>query len=487
MRTPILALSSLLIASSLVTEGIRAQDPAPGRGRGQDQGQDATDDAGRATEPQRVVLRVNRTETVDGTVQLEDDNVVVVRTPQNELVSLPKTRILQIVRLVDPPPGGQPGLVIMLDGQVRDGIVMADDYDAVLVKIEGITARIRRQVVDHVVLRPTFLERYELITASIGPDDVDRHLVLCQWLFDEKAYLLAAKELRELLSRHEHPEARRLLTVVEAQQMLEEAAGTHDDTAASTTAESPAVPATLPGRVLTDEEVNLIRVYEIDFRAPPRLAIRPETTIAFLETYAQDPRVPASRADRDRFARADPLEVARFMFELRARDFYGGIDVLSEPYALNLFREDVHNRWLMNSCSTTRCHGNPDTGGMFLRYRNHRDPRVRYANLLTLERLEVALPSGAPVRLVNYDNPAESLILQYGLPRSDARNPHPDVPGWEPVFRGLTDRMARDTLRWIDAMYRPRPEYPVDFDPPRPWNEARADESDGPPAPRQDR
>jgi hypothetical protein len=58
-----------------------------------------------------------------------------------------------------------------------------------------------------------------------------------------------------------------------------------------------------------------------------------------------------------------------------------------------------------------------------------------------------------------------SLIIQHGLPRGDAQLPHPDVHGWKPVF-GKNDRLRREALAWIEAMMRPRPVYPVDYEPP---------------------
>jgi len=40
------------------------------------------------------------------------------------------------------------------------------------------------------------------------------------------------------------------------------------------------------------------------------------------------------------------------------------------------------------------------------------------------------------------------------------------VPGWKPVFDRSNERLMADCERWIATMHRPRPQYPVDFDPP---------------------
>lgn len=214
--------------------------------------------------------------------------------------------------------------------------------------------------------------------------------------------------------------------------------------------------------VLTHAEVNLIRVYEIDFERPPRVAVDPETIATMIKLYGTNREIPASEMERRALYRDDPLEIVELLFKLQARELYPRVEVLTEPWALNLFRRRVHNTWLLNSCATAHCHGAPGAGQLFLHRRRHKDARVRYANLLILERLEV----DPDWPLINYDDPMMSLLIQYGLPRNQARKPHPDVRGWKPVFGRGGQRMLRDTLSWIDAMMQPRPDYPVKYEPP---------------------
>ena len=70
-------------------------------------------------------------------------------------------------------------------------------------------------------------------------------------------------------------------------------------------------------------------------------------------------------------------------------------------------------------------------------------------------------------QLINYDEPTMALIIQYGLPRTLARKPHPDVRGWKPVFTRSNQRLLQDTIKWIEAMLQPRPDYPVSYEPPQ--------------------
>jgi hypothetical protein len=65
--------------------------------------------------------------------------------------------------------------------------------------------------------------------------------------------------------------------------------------------------------------------------------------------------------------------------------------------------------------------------------------------------------------LINFEDPPNSLLIQYAMTRSSARYPHPDVKGWRPVLSTTTPQLLQDTLDWIRSMYQPRPEYPVKY------------------------
>ncbi|MCI0363203.1 MAG: hypothetical protein L0Y44_12300 [Phycisphaerales bacterium] len=425
--------------------------------------------------PSRVILIVNRNVQVSGHLVLEDEDVITVRNTKGELESFAKTRLLQIVRLVDPEPD-QTGMVVMRDGSMREGIIVEDVFDHVLIEIKGIHAKLKRESVSHVVLQPTVEQRYLEAKAALQPGMYDAHLALCRWLVEQRRYESAHQELLELLHKVEMPDARDLLKLVEAQLALAErpkraarlenpepeAPGEDDGRRAG-----PVDPADLmPSQLVSRDDVNIMRVYEIDFDHPPRVTITPDTVRTLIEKYGTSKLIPASQTGRNAMFRAaadKPIDLVRLMFELKARDLYPQIKVNSEPYALNMFRQRVHDTWLMNNCATSRCHGGPFAGDLFLHRRNFKDDRVRYTNMLILERLQ--LDPEWP--LINFERPEDSLIIQYGLPREAARKPHPKVDGWKPAFSPIHQKLKEDTVGWISAMMQPRPDYTVKYDPPR--------------------
>ena len=452
----------ILTSIALLLAGAGLCAPAPSR---------ADDDA-----PQRVILRVNRNLQIRGHLELDEDEVIVVRDLSGDVHSFPRNKILQLVRLVEPGPD-QRGMIVLLNGQVQEGVIIEDGFNRVVVEIDGIRTELRRDVVDYVMLEPSFEEQYELFKQQLQPGMFIPHFRLCEWLFQRQRYELAREELDALLAMTRMEEAERLLIIVEAQLRLMRRDG--DDGASPAAAgdggegledeaDSGLIDTAdlLPQRILTREEVNLIKVMEIDFSAPPKIRVNPETVRRVIESYREDKRVPVSpdgQARLYRTAAEHPLEFLRLLFDLRARELYGEVEVLTEPRALNLFRQRVHNAWLINNCATPRCHGGPNAGRFFLHRKGHKDDRVRYTNLLILDRLE--LDPQWP--LINYETPLDSLVIQHALSRDVARRPHPDVRGWGPVFTAGNRRLLEDTVAWIEAMmHDPRPGYPVDYEPP---------------------
>lgn len=419
----------------------------------------------------RVIIHVTDNVLKQGYVEREDDELIVIRTADG-VESFIKGRLVRIIRLVDPRPG-QTGVVVLRDGRYFEGTIIEDVWSHVTVEIEGIRLKYEREIIHHVILRASFEEIYEELRRVIPADQHIRRFELAQWLFGRRAYQFAERELEIILTQKpDFPEAVELLRLVRAQLVLETRQpaplegmpGRGSGTAPDNRGDGPADQRDLlPSQLLTPEDVNIIRVYEIDFDRPPRVRVSPDVIRELIANYAHHPVIPANSAERTALFREDPLVLTRKIMEARARELYPKIEVLSEPYALNIFRQRVHNTWLINNCATSRCHGGVKSGRLFLHRRGYRDDRVRYTNLLILERTDL----GGEWPLINYDQPTMSLIIQHGLPRTEARLPHPDVPGWTPVFNRSNQRLLEDSLLWIRSMYQPRPEYPIEYEPPQ--------------------
>ena len=140
----------------------------------------------------RVIIRVDRNHEVPGYVEEEDETIIVIRKLDGEIESYSKTRIAMIVRLAEAKPG-QIGTVILRNGQRREGIIIEDIFDHVLIEAEGIRAKLLRETVDYVILRPTFDQQYKSWKAAIGPEQYVDHYRLCEWLVNQRKYALTER------------------------------------------------------------------------------------------------------------------------------------------------------------------------------------------------------------------------------------------------------------------------------------------------------
>ena len=456
---PVLALALLPLAG--VTQAPPTDEPSPPPAATDEPTPDRSE-TGTEAAPRRVHIWVDRYEEVSGEILEDGELLLSIRTPEGEIRTFTKSRLIRVIPLVDVSEP-RPGIVELRDGSILAGQLLEDSFDSVTLVIEGVRTTLPRETVVQTRLDLTVEEKYERFKANIEPDQYLRRYELAEWLVDEESLELARTELIEIIAEIQMPEAITLLRTVDAQIALE--AGTLPDNRGSERPPSGRDTGTvdlrdmLPQQILSADDVNLVRVYEIDFRSPPaRVNIEPQLVREVLEKYGASPLIPADSAGRTRLFRAEPLEFVDLMFRLKAREFYPRIQVASEPPALNLFRQRVHDAWLIPNCATSRCHGGLDGGRFFLHRRGSRSERVRYTNLLILERWnELDQP------LIDWQDPGRSLIIQYGLPRQEARFPHPDVKGWRPIFTPGNHRVLRDSLRWIESMYQPRPGYPVEY------------------------
>jgi len=448
-----------------------------------------------ATElPRQVWIFIDRWKEFGGTVTADTDLDITVYDG-HETRTFRKAKVLDIIEIVHPKPG-QRGLVQLRDGTVVRGEIIRDTLEEVEFKVDTVQGKLPRSQVYRVVLELDFDARYARIKSAISPEEHGRRLGLARWLTDQGRMDLAIMELEALLRDADIEEARDMLRDINARVKLAQAVEANKRNNAKPAPEggnSASQPATAPGAgtsaagskasnptkgttagdppkgppnsremlpkdLLSNADVNLVRVYEIDFKDPPRMTVSPEGVRQLILRYGSSALVPADSQARNALYSKNGTELAHLLFDLKARDLYGYIEVDEDPASIAKFRTRVHNSWLIGNCATSRCHGGVDAGRFFLYTGNAKDQRIRYTNLLTLLNFKV---DGKP--MVNFEDPPNSLLIQYALPRTTARYPHPDVKGWKPVFGNSTPQLMQDTLDWIRSMYQPRPEYPVKY------------------------
>jgi hypothetical protein len=369
----------------------------------------------------------------------------------------------------DPEPGGEVE-VVLTDGRRLAGVLVERSPDRLVLRVGGVDITLPGEGVAQVARVPGVEERYEALRAAIDPKDADELVRLAEWLRSKGRLDLALWEVdRALEAEPLHARARELRREILAQQELRESAGRP----AGPRPSPPPRQSAPPFPLLTPEQINIIRVYEVDLRNPPRMVIPRDVVRRFLTDYAGRQveglgTVPATPEGHDLFVRQAPADILAWFFAARARELYPLVQVKENPASMRMFIRDVNATWLTNTCATTRCHGGEEAGRLWLYPLKPSSDGAAYTNFLILDRFR----TGDGAALIDYDQPERSVLLQYALPRDQVARAHPDAdaPGrkWRPAFRGRDDDRYEKALAWIRAMYKPRPAYPVDYEPPVP-------------------
>ena len=416
--------------------------------------------------PKRAYIVIDRVSATAGLIETDDDAIIVLRDDKGRIKSFSKSRVISVTYLLEGP-SGRRVRVYFNDGRVVVANLIEDGFEHVEVEISGIKTKYPREAVTVVRPYPTDREMYERFRTTLEPDQYSARYTLALWLYNKKMYVEAKTELESLLEATNHYEAKRLLVEVNAQmELLSQGGRPKEGTKPEDGTGTQRVRAgdergPMGSPLLSDAEVNLIRVYELDLANPPRVQVPPSLIRTMLDKYADNELIPAKKAEKDAFFSKEPLEIVKTLFALKARDLYGEIKVVTEPESLSFFKRRVHDGWLIANCATSRCHGGPDAGRFFLHSRDSKDDNTRYTNLLILLRSRFdTLP------LVDPEKPTDSLLFQYALPKTEARRPHPDVRGWSPALTNGRKNLQEDFVDWIRLMRLPRGDYPIEFEPP---------------------
>jgi len=140
------------------------------------------------------------------------------------------------------------------------------------------------------------------------------------------------------------------------------------------------------------------------------------------------------------------------------------IIIESDPVFMKTFRSRI---WpiVRQNCATTACHGDPKgKGNVKLFNTPARDGKITYTNFIIL-----AGTSGKKGgRVLDRDTPGDSLLLEYLLPKSLAKRPHPTTKtAIRNLFKNREQTAYKMILGWISALSAPGyPDYRLDYKPP---------------------
>lgn len=368
-------------------------------------------------------------------------------------------------------PEGVREVVLTLNtGREIRGTLVSESDESVVIRINAIDTTFPRNRIAGLRELPPVAERYRQLREAVDDNDVRARLALVEWLRAREAYRLALSELEGILEKEPgNPDARTLHTWLSNHLAL--AARARPERRARVTPPEPDIP------VLTPEQINRIRVFEIDLNAPTRMLIPDEVMRDLMVRFPES--FPVSLEEREAILKLEPTDKLRMIFERKARDLYDRVRVLDDPPSMSTFKTRVHGAggWIVNACASNRCHGGAEAGRLRLLNDRINSDETAYTNFLILDRFR--LEDGT--RLINHDEPARSPLLHMALPRRASLYPHPEVDrqtrgeNWRFVFRSTEDRRFRETADWIASLYTPRPDYEIEYPPPPAETEPETD------------
>jgi len=357
--------------------------------------------------------------------------------------------------------------VVTTEGVRLVGQLIEEDESFVTLRISGIKTPIPRDTIKNIKYGQTFEQQYTQKRQSLADQDVDGWYALAYWLFKNEYHELAKQELQAMAGRFpDDSRIRQLSSIVEAQvKLLGEPSAAEDQAPVATTKPSsnpqetekahPILPEQAP-ELLTDEQIHLIKVYEIDLNEKPKVIVPREVIDRVFEDYADHPGLPKGDRARKKIRAAPGYEQLKLIFHLRARRLYRMVRVKGDPPAIREFRGRIHQRYVLNYCATNACHGSPDVGGVLLQRIQPNGEKTVYTNFFTLQSATVGNQD-----VINRQVPGRSLLLQYGLDRSVAAWPHPEVPGWRAKFQNKQDKLFQLIERWVGSLWTPTPDYGI--------------------------
>lgn len=198
--------------------------------------------------------------------------------------------------------------------------------------------------------------------------------------------------------------------------------------------------------MLTDEDINLIEVYEVhlDAEKPPKIKIEDKALREFLKEYQNNDKVPRGKEKQRDWLRGEGKDQLALMFAVQARDYYKHARVTSPIESLRAWR-GLHDGYVLKYFQDH--FGTGKVKGLYLFPRGQDSKRIEMTNFYILTQTQI---NGR--WLIDRFNPADSLLLQWGLPREDAKFPAPEIDGWRPYFRDAEDRRFEELVEWIKSL-----------------------------------
>jgi hypothetical protein len=199
--------------------------------------------------------------------------------------------------------------------------------------------------------------------------------------------------------------------------------------------------------LLSPDDIELIKVFEVhlDTDPKPRVTIPRDELRNFLKDFQEDDRIPRGKREQEDWLRSDGYKQLELLFQLRARDYYKHVRVRSQIESLREFG-NIHRRYILGFFQPV--FGSGAVEGLYLFPRGRDAERIEMTNFYILTQVSI---DGKPI--IDRNQPEDSLLVQWGLPRESAKFPAPEeIKGWENQFKSEDDERFKELVSWIESL-----------------------------------
>ncbi len=302
---------------------------------------------------------------------------------------------------------------------------------------------------------------------ALDPSDIEGHMNLAKWCREQEAWDLLEKQCDYVLRLDpDHAMAKVYRELARGKQGTSDSSDPNSADPQTNNGSGPRKRGE-PIRKLTDDEVQILRRHELSLNRPERVPVEFKNDVLDRFWNYLATRENLGPKDRAGFNRLRPA-ARKAQFMLSAIENYKRLGTEDAPFDDEfstdivieddpaMFREFKHPRVsgvILNSCATARCHGGRDAGEFVLFNERVMTDKMHYANYLALNEFE---KNGE--RLINRDNPQQSLLLIFGQPNNTGPGTaHPTEV--DVVFPNPQNAKYRSLLGWLASLDVTQPEY----------------------------
>jgi hypothetical protein len=356
------------------------------------------------------------------------------------------------------------GVVHLKDGRVFSGDVDESNPPQVTVTLDGVKEIFQRDDINSIEYPGSVDEQYADRMDKLGEHDITGRLAVANWARELGRYDLARRAAIEAMDIDPaDSRASQLLHDIGVEAALHRGGPAP---AVSSPVTAPAAAQIAPKPYLTVDQINSIR----------QLELRPDET--FRVSFTHDVRqrfLDLGTTDTGSFKALSPVEQARMILDSGTTAMAVDVRIDSDPAALAEYHHRIQPR-VIGGCTLGGCHNTVVAAGGFALFSGDESPEAWYTNYYLLQTyVRPATADGAPGKfMIDRTHPDQSLLLEYGLPRAQAKSPHPPALNFHPAFSGRDDLHYELVEQWITGMLRPDGgEYPeIHYRPP--WATASA-------------